>query len=54
MSIHNTEQTHDTDDRHDAFIWSGYIPMAAAIVLGLALAAMRLVPILAAPIEWSF
>jgi len=53
----NTDMsTNDSDNKnegHDGFIWSQYLPLAAGVVLALALAVARFAPALAGIIEFQ-
>jgi hypothetical protein len=42
----------DTNSGNDGFIWSRGLTIVAGMVLALALAAVRLAPAFAVPIEW--
>ena len=45
--------TDNNNNGNDGFVWSGKATMAIGFVFALALAAARLAPILAAPLEWQ-
>jgi hypothetical protein len=50
---HNAEDPQtDSSNGNDGFIWSQRLTVVAGFVIAIALAAARIAPALAAPIEW--
>lgn len=42
----------DTNSGNDGFVWSGRATFVTGLMLAIALAAAKLAPVLASPLEW--
>ena len=52
MSQNAEDPQTDSSNGNDGFIWSQRLTVVAGFVIAIALAAARIAPALAAPIEW--